>query len=62
MTEREKAKEVARLFHENYRALAPMYGWRSAVTQTPWPELPHANRNLMVATAQRLLEQGVIRP
>jgi hypothetical protein len=57
---REEAEIVAREFHHAYMDLSPYYGWISDVTRIPWEDLPHANRNLMIATALNLLERGVI--
>lgn len=58
--EREKAEDFARRFHEAYRELAPMYGWISDTTRTPWELLPAKNKNLMTATALHLLDCGAV--
>ena len=58
------AERVARHFHETYELLAPEHGWDTQETTRakPWGEVPAHNRELMVATVQQLLDDGVIRP
>lgn len=50
------AEDLARFFHETYESLAPTYGWETqAASRTEWGDVPEANRNLMVATAEEVL-------
>lgn len=55
------AEEIAQRFHETYEKLAPLYGYTTRVeSAVPWADVPEANRSLMVAVAQALLDEGVI--
>jgi hypothetical protein len=57
-----RAEHVAREFHAEYEALAPLFGYRTRQESAkPWEEVPSHNRELMKATVTRLLERGVIR-
>lgn len=50
------AERVARLFHEVYEDLAPMYGYQTReASAKPWAEVPEQNRLLMIHTAARVL-------
>lgn len=52
---------VARRFHENYEALAPVYGYETRKeSAVPWEEVPEVNRRLMVMTVNRLVGEGTI--
>lgn len=52
---------VARSFHEVYEELAPTHGWKTQErSQVPWNDVPEGNRKLMVATVDRLIDDGVI--
>jgi hypothetical protein len=56
-----QAETVAIAFHQAYEELAPQYGYRTReASAKPWDEVPEQNAALMVATAARLLETGVI--
>lgn len=56
-----QAETVAIAFHQAYEELAPQYGYRTReASAKPWDEVPAKNAALMVATAARLLETGVI--
>lgn len=45
---------LARLFHETYERLAPVYGYKRTGAR-PWDDLPPANRELMVAVCAEVL-------
>jgi hypothetical protein len=46
------------MFHEEYERLAPEHGYRTrAASAVPWAKVPWANRSLMVATAEAVLER-----
>lgn len=50
------AEGLARRFHEAYEALAPQFGYRTReASAVPWADVPQQNRNLMIATAARVL-------
>lgn len=54
MTEAEK---LAKFFHDTYEALAPQHGYETReASRKPWVEVPEQNKGLMVAVAQRVLE------
>ena len=56
------AEQLARAFHEAYEQLAPEHGYRTReASAVPWARVPVRNRRLMVATAQRLLDDGRVR-
>lgn len=56
------AEIVARAFHEKYESLAPDHGYETRkASAKPWADVPDANKALMIATAQGLLDDGVIR-
>jgi hypothetical protein len=60
--EHPRAEQIAREFHAEYEALAPLVGYRTRkASAVPWDEVPSGNRTLMMATVTRLLERGVIR-
>lgn len=55
------AEYIAEQFHNAYEALAPEHGYETReASRKPWSEVPKRNRELMVATVQRLLDDGVI--
>lgn len=57
------AERIAAAFHESYERLAPSKGYETRKeSAVPWEQVPEANRTLMVAVAQDLLDRGVIRP
>ena len=50
------AEQLARLFHNTYEELAPVYGWETQLeSRTAWEDVPERNKKLMVATAERVL-------
>ena len=58
----ECAEVIARQFHVTYEAHAPEHGWETQqVSRVLWDQLPKANRELMIATVQALLNRGVIK-
>lgn len=62
MAEITEAEMVARQFHQTYELLAPKFGYTTRQeSRTPWERVPDHNRNLMIATAQALLDADVIR-
>jgi hypothetical protein len=57
-----RAEQIAKAFHEAYEALAPEHGYRTReASAKPWADVPMDNKDLMVATVQRLLDLGTIR-
>ena len=55
------AEAIAKAFHEAYERLAPDHGYETRIASAkPWEEVPEANRNLMIAVVQELLDKGVI--
>jgi hypothetical protein len=55
------AEMIAKAFHESYERLAPGHDYETRqASAVPWEEVPEANRNLMVAVAQELLDNGTI--
>lgn len=57
-----KIERVARRFHEAYEELAASHGWQTQErSRVPWEDVPLENRNLMLATVARLLDEGTIR-
>jgi hypothetical protein len=55
------AEQLAKAFHERYEELAPQYGYRTReASAVPWEEVPMANKAVMIATAQRLIDDGII--
>lgn len=61
MQRRERAEQIAKEFHEVYEELAPQYGYKTReASAVPWDQVPAANRQLMVATCDRLLRAEVI--
>lgn len=56
------AEEIAKEFHDAYEELAPSHGYETReASAKPWEEVPENNRNLMIATVNRLLVSNVIR-
>lgn len=54
---------IAEQFHAAYENLAPTYGYKTRdESAVPWQEVPAANRQLMEATVEALLDAGVILP
>jgi hypothetical protein len=51
-----EATRLAQAFHESYERLAPEFGYQTrAESAVPWAEVPEANRQLMIASAQAVL-------
>jgi hypothetical protein len=51
-----RAEELARLFHETYERLAPVFGYKTRrESAVPWESVPEPNRNLMEAVATEIL-------
>lgn len=52
---------IARAFHEAYEELAPRFNYETREeSAVEWDDVPQGNRDLMVATVTKLLEDGVI--
>lgn len=57
-----RAQDVAKEFHESYERQAGDFGYETrAASAVPWEDVPMANKELMIATVQDLLDRGVIR-
>ena len=55
------ATAIAREFHWHYERLAPRFGYGTRPESAkPWDEIPQANRDLMVAVVETLLDRGII--
>lgn len=53
---------IARAFHDRYEEIAPHFGYKTRkASAVPWERVPEANRDLMRATVQWLLDVDVIR-
>lgn len=51
------AEKLAHLFHNAYEHLAPEYGYETRKeSAVPWAEVPEKQKNLMIATARKVLE------
>lgn len=54
---RRDGPSIARLFHEVYENLAPSFDYETRESSAkPWTEVPENNRNLMVATVERVMD------
>lgn len=61
LTPDEQAEFVAEQFHMAYETLAPEHGWETQrASRKPWVDVPLANRSLMIAVADDLLQRGII--
>ena len=50
------AETLAKLFHDSYEELAPLYGYKTReASAVPWADVPDANKALMVATCEVVL-------
>lgn len=50
------AEALARMFHENYEALAPQFGYKTReASAKPWADVPEQNKALMIAVSQNVL-------
>ena len=57
-----EAEQIAKRFHESYEALAPLFDYKTRVdSNKPWADVPQANKQLMIAVVQDLLDHGVIK-
>lgn len=57
-----EAETIAKAFHTAYERLAPKFAYDTrSESAVPWQQVPERNRRLMIATVQRLLDNGVIR-
>lgn len=55
------AEAMARRWHDTYERLAPAYGYTTRrESARPWHHVPAANRRLMIATAQAILDQDAL--
>jgi len=51
------AEILAMRFHEHYEALAAKFGYQTRVeSRKPWLQVPEQNRNLMIATCARIID------
>lgn len=54
---------IASSFHETYEQLAPVYGYKTREdSAVPWYKVPKANKQLMVAVVDELIDRGVLIP
>lgn len=57
------AEGIARRFHEEYEARAPLHGYQTRkASAVPWRQVPDNNRALMVDVVKALIENGDICP
>ncbi len=57
------AEMIAGIFHATYETLAPEHGYKTReASAVPWEDVPDANKALMIATVQNMLDIGAIRP
>ena len=55
------ATGIAREFHRHYERLAGRFGYETRPeSAVPWEDVPQANRDLMVAVVETLLDRGII--
>lgn len=51
------AETLARRFHDEYEAAAPLFGYATRrESAVPWEQVPEANRRLMVHVCERIAE------
>ena len=56
-----RAEYIAHAFHKSYERQASDFGYKTReASAKPWKDVPAANKELMIAVAQDLLDQGVI--
>jgi len=56
------AEKIAQYFHTAYEALAPFHGYETReASAKPWADVPEQNKQLMIATVQRLLDDDLIK-
>ena len=49
---------LAKLFHDNYERLAPLYGYKTRdESAVDWKDVPSNNKNLMIATCRAVLDK-----
>lgn len=52
----EPEERLAKMFHDSYEELAPMFGYKTrTASAVPWEQVPESNRNLMIATSKLVL-------
>ena len=52
---------IARAFHEAYEKLAPDFNYETRkASRVLWKDIPRNNRDLMIATVKKLLDDGTI--
>ena len=52
---------LARMFHIQYEALAPLYNYETRKeSRVEWEAVPEANKTLMVAVAKQLLVNRIV--
>ena len=57
MTHTLTPEQLAQAFHETYERLAPSFGYHTRPeSAVPWDQVPEANRQLMIAVCQELLD------
>lgn len=58
-----EAERIARAFHEAYEDLAPQFSYKTRkASAVPWEDVPADNKDLMMATVTRLINDEVINP
>lgn len=56
-----RAQKVAQEFHESYERQAPDFGYKTReASAVPWKDVPSANKELMIAVVQDLIDRGVV--
>ena len=51
-------EDIARLFHESYEELAPLYGYKTRdASAVLWESVPEGNKKLMIATVFRVRKE-----
>ncbi len=56
-----EAEYLAKNFHKYYEKLAPEFGYATReASAKPWADVPAQNKRLMVAVAEKLLEDVVM--
>lgn len=61
MTDLHRAEQIARRFHEEYEALAPLYAYDTREeSEVPWSLVTEPNRTLMIHVVDNLMRRGTI--
>ena len=51
-------EDIAKKFHDAYESLAPMHGYKTRdASAVPWDKVPDRNKNLMIATANAVIDE-----